>query len=188
MGRRFNSEGPSCHETPTNRLLFNPLTLLWYVRTIYHKAGRMVHFDTSRPMDEEATLAAGMAIVVEGNEIQSIQPSQDIIDEFGLGVQGTSASIEGIHIHDLRGRPWCPVLLMDTRTSCGRATALKRWLGGKKARRTQKSPRWEGVFAQRSNAPVRHREAICRAGYARLRSVVYGHHAHGSKKRLRIIN
>ena len=71
----------------------------------------MVHFDTSRPLDEEATLAAGMAIVVEGNEIQSIQPSQDIIDEFGLGVQGTSASIEGIHVHDLSGQAVVPGLV-----------------------------------------------------------------------------
>ena len=71
----------------------------------------MVHFDASRPLDEEATLVAGMAIVVEGNEIQSIQPSHDIIDEFGLGAQGTSAPIEGVHVHDLGGQAVVPGLV-----------------------------------------------------------------------------
>ena len=52
-----------------------------------------------------------MAIVVEGNEIQSIQPSQDIIDEFGLGAQGTSSHIEGIHVHDLGGQAVVPGLV-----------------------------------------------------------------------------
>lgn len=95
----------------TNRLFFNPLPLLWYVRTIYLNAGRMVHFGANRSNDEESTYAAGMAIVVESNQIMAISPSTEVVDEYGLHGQGASASIDGIHVHDLGGQAVVPGLV-----------------------------------------------------------------------------
>ena len=71
----------------------------------------MVHFDAHRPSDEESVLAAGMAIVVENDEIVSIRPSQDVVDEFGISTQSASFSIEGTHVHDLGGQAVVPGLV-----------------------------------------------------------------------------
>ena len=190
VSRRFNSEGPSCHETPTNRLFFNPLPLLWYVRTIYLNAGRMVHFDTSRPMDEESTLAAGMAIVVEGNEIQSIHPSQDIIDEFGLGAQGTSAPIEGIHVHDLGGQAVVPGLV-DGHTHLLWSGDRSQEVAWRQEGKTyaEIASMGGGIRSTVQSTRSATEDDLFTSGLRTFaKRIADGHHTHGSKKRLRIID
>lgn len=111
VSRCFNTKGPSCHDSSTNRLFFNPLPLKTHVRTIYLNAGRMVHFDTNRPSDEATTLPAGMAIIVEGNVIASITPSMEVVEEFDLQDHGAHSSHEGNRVHDLNGQAVVPGLV-----------------------------------------------------------------------------
>lgn len=71
----------------------------------------MVHFDPSKTDDEELTYGEGMAIIVEGGRITSIQSSHSVADEYGLQHGESTPSIEEIRIHDLGGQAVVPGLV-----------------------------------------------------------------------------
>lgn len=81
------------------------------MRTIYLNAGTMVHFAHSTSNDEEPVFAEGMAIIVEGNSIKSIQNSLTLADEYSIPPDVSHFQHEDVHVHDLQGQAIVPGLI-----------------------------------------------------------------------------
>ena len=80
------------------------------MRTIYLNAGTMVHFAHTASNDEEPVFAEGMAIIVEGNSIKSIQNSLTLADEYSIPSDVSHFQHEDVHVHDLQGQAIVPGL------------------------------------------------------------------------------
>jgi imidazolonepropionase len=92
------------------RLFFNPLILHNFVRSVLYNAGPIVAFSTSDGAPpEDLILNEGMAIVIEGDSIVSIEDSEQAVDEYSIS-QEASAPTE-LAYHDLQGRAVVPGLI-----------------------------------------------------------------------------
>ena len=71
----------------------------------------MVHFGSGHAGHEESVHAEGMGIIVNGETIETIKSSEELVAEWGLG-EGTSNGRRGDHdVFDLRGQAIVPGLI-----------------------------------------------------------------------------
>lgn len=81
------------------------------MRTIYINAGPMVHFGSGNTGNEDSLYEVGMGIVVNGEVVECIKPSDELAAEWSLDGPPTNHQQEEHAVFDLRGQAIVPGLI-----------------------------------------------------------------------------